>query len=79
MNVLICSRTYNDSDPTNQAIVYASGDYVPGQDVHGFPTVLPGKYFHADVRFPSCWDNKTVDSPNHKDHVSNFELNSRQD
>jgi hypothetical protein len=59
-------RTYNDSDQTNQAILFTSGTQY---NVHTIPTSLGG-YLQGAVRFPSCWDGVHVDSANHKSHVA---------
>ncbi|MDR7274250.1 DUF1996 domain-containing protein [Catenuloplanes atrovinosus] len=36
-----------------------------------FPICGDGGTVHFTMRFPDCWDGKHVDSPNHKDHVTN--------
>ncbi|KAK8123186.1 hypothetical protein PG984_011856 [Apiospora sp. TS-2023a] len=35
-----------------------------------FPTKPCAAGIMANVRFPTCWDGKNLDSPNHMDHVS---------
>jgi hypothetical protein len=32
--------------------------------------------YHFTMKFPDCWDGKNLDSPNHKDHVTNGFNNS---
>jgi hypothetical protein len=58
-------RTQNNSDQTNQAILFESGS---SGEVYGFPKTL-GNYLQMNIRFPSCWDGVNVDSPDHKSHV----------
>ncbi|CAJ2501832.1 Uu.00g046850.m01.CDS01 [Anthostomella pinea] len=36
----------------------------------GFPTTPCKGGIMANHRFPTCWDGKNLDSPNHQDHVS---------
>lgn len=64
--LLTSCRTNNVSDQTNQAILFTNGNQ---KNVYGIPTVLDGGNFQAAVRFPSCWNGLTVDSPDHKSHV----------
>lgn len=41
-----------------------------GKDIPGFPTSPCGGGWRVTVTFPSCWDGKNTDSPNHKDHIA---------
>lgn len=64
-------RNYTDV-PEQSAIKYAclnfSGD--GGPKTHGFPQRnCPNGYRHQ-IFFPSCWDGKNLDSPNHKSHMA---------
>lgn len=59
-------RTQNNSDQTNQAILYETGN---SGEMYGFPPTLAGD-LQLNVRFPSCWDGVNVDSPDHKSHMS---------
>jgi hypothetical protein len=58
-------RTQNNSDQTNQAILFETGN---SGEMYGFPKTLASN-LQMNVRFPSCWDNKNLDSPDHKSHV----------
>lgn len=66
-------RTYNSSINEDRAIEY---DCIPANaqqgnaSTGGFPnhTSLGGLQIH--VHFPSCWDGKNIDSPDHRSHVS---------
>ncbi|KAG4437880.1 hypothetical protein IFR05_006640 [Cadophora sp. M221] len=59
-------RTQNDSEQSNQAILYETGGV---GEMYGFPKVIQGR-LQMNVRFPSCWDGKNLDSPDHKSHMS---------
>ena len=72
--MLIIFRTQNNSDQSNQAILYTSGGQ---QNVYGIPTSL-GTNFQAAVRFPSCWDGVNVDSSDHKSHVHWYSTSFRK-
>ena len=37
---------------------------------NGFPTCPPGQVIHLTLTFPSCWDGKRLDSPDHKSHLA---------
>jgi hypothetical protein len=63
--MLIVFRKQNDSDQTNQAILFTSGNQ---ENVYGIPTSF-GTNFQAAVRFPSCWNGVNVTSPDFKSHV----------
>jgi hypothetical protein len=41
-----------------------------GSDTKGFPTKACGGGWRVTVTFPSCWDGKNTDSPDHKSHIS---------
>jgi len=64
-------RTQNDSDYAQRAVhmVCLAKDGVGLEQAPGFPhqhcTTM-----RAEVYFPSCWDGKNLDSPDHKTHVS---------
>lgn len=59
-------RTQNNSDQTNQAILFESGN---SGEMYGFPKTLANNV-QMNVRFPSCWDGVNVDSPDHKSHMA---------
>jgi hypothetical protein len=66
-------RTYNSTSLADRAIEYVC---LPGNGqtgnatTGGFPdhTCLGG--LQIRVRFPSCWDGKNLDSPDHRSHVA---------
>ncbi|OIW26216.1 hypothetical protein CONLIGDRAFT_671839, partial [Coniochaeta ligniaria NRRL 30616] len=41
-----------------------------GSDVKGFPKTPCGGGWRVTVTFPSCWDGKNTDSPDHKSHIA---------
>ncbi|KAI1375847.1 hypothetical protein F4677DRAFT_102695 [Hypoxylon crocopeplum] len=41
-----------------------------GQDTQAFPAQACGGGWRVSVHFPSCWDGKNLDSPDHKTHVA---------
>jgi len=60
-------RTVNESDYTNKAVqIVCLG---AGGNFFGFPPYTCNR-MRAEVYFPSCWDGKNLDSPNHKSHVA---------
>lgn len=40
------------------------------RDFEGFPTAPCPGGIRSNVLYPTCWDGKNLDSPNHKDHVA---------
>lgn len=56
--------------PQARAINYACIDRQPKKETNGFPKGNCDGGLRMQVFFPSCWDGKRVDSPNHKDHVA---------
>lgn len=45
-----------------------------GADTQEFPKQPCGGGWRVSLHFPSCWDGKNVDSPDHKSHVLVFVL-----
>lgn len=41
-----------------------------GSDTQAFPKQVCGGGWRVSVHFPSCWDGKNLDSPDHKSHVA---------
>jgi len=41
-----------------------------GSDVTTFPKAACGGGWRVTVTFPSCWDGKNTDSPDHKSHIA---------
>lgn len=64
-------RTYDASNFAQQAIDFLCLDFKGQTTKH---TSLPDKVcpsgIRSQVNFPSCWDGKNVDSPDHKSHVA---------
>lgn len=60
-------RTYNSSDPWQQAILLETGN---DGELYGMPTTLDGTRLSGHARFPSCWDGENLDSANHQSHVA---------
>ncbi|KAF7507574.1 hypothetical protein GJ744_010365 [Endocarpon pusillum] len=60
------------NDKESRAINYAclnfNGPATP--ETNGFPTNKCSSGLRAQVFFPSCWDGKNLDSPDHKSHLS---------
>jgi hypothetical protein len=62
----ICHRCLKASDRT----MGGNGAPCDSKDTSEFPkTPCPGG-IRATVIFPSCWDGKNVDSPDHRSHVA---------
>ena len=57
-----------ESDAINYACLNYNGPATP--ETHGFPTNRCPSGLRAQVFFPSCWDGKNLDSPDHKSHIS---------
>ncbi|KAI0115415.1 hypothetical protein F4814DRAFT_460122 [Daldinia grandis] len=41
-----------------------------GSDTQAFPKEACGGGWRVSVHFPSCWDGKNLDSPDHKSHIA---------
>jgi len=61
-------RTQNDSNFEEKAVSIMCIGGTAGE-VHGFPKTKCDT-LRAQVYFPSCWDGKNLDTPNHKSHVA---------
>ncbi|CAG8979221.1 hypothetical protein HYALB_00011278 [Hymenoscyphus albidus] len=62
-------RSYNASSLAQQAITWAClGTSTP--ESGGMPNIKCPDGLRAQVFFPSCWDGKNVDTPDHKSHVA---------
>jgi len=60
-------RTFNESDKAQRAVSFMClGD---GGRFNGFPPHHCHQ-LRSQVYFPSCWDGKNLDTPDHKSHVS---------
>ncbi|KAF9460365.1 hypothetical protein BDZ94DRAFT_938077 [Collybia nuda] len=64
-------RTYDPNSYAQQAITFLCLDFDGTSTRHNS---LPAKScpsgIRAQVNFPSCWDGKNLDSPDHKSHVA---------
>ncbi|PRP88419.1 hypothetical protein PROFUN_03333 [Planoprotostelium fungivorum] len=63
-------RTYNESDVRDRAVQMMCMGNGYSKEYHGFPTQICNQFIRAEVYFPSCWDGKNLDSPNHRDHMA---------
>ncbi|KIO27670.1 carbohydrate-binding module family 1 protein, partial [Tulasnella calospora MUT 4182] len=65
-------RSYSDQVDDSRSITFrclqddSSGN---GPDTHGMPTTKCAGGIRSQINFPTCWDGKNIDTPNHKDHV----------
>ncbi|KAI0774625.1 hypothetical protein BD413DRAFT_611651 [Trametes elegans] len=66
-------RSYDASIDDSRSITFrclqpndASGN---GPETHGLPTTPCAGGIRSQINFPTCWDGKNLDSPNHKDHA----------
>jgi len=66
-------RTYNASDKTNEAVSMICLGAGPGGDFKALPP-HHCEIIRAEVFFPSCWDGKNLDTPNHQSHVAYPEI-----
>ncbi|RDL31474.1 Uncharacterized protein BP5553_09683 [Venustampulla echinocandica] len=41
-----------------------------GDDTYTLPTKMCGGGIRATITFPTCWDGKNLDSPDHKSHIA---------
>ncbi|KAF9016701.1 hypothetical protein BDZ89DRAFT_1094434 [Hymenopellis radicata] len=66
-------RSYDASDPAQQAVSYLCLDYTAGSSTTrhtGIPNMNCPDGIRAQLNFPSCWDGKNADSDDHKSHVA---------
>lgn len=62
-------RSYNSSSLAQQAITYVClGTSNP--QTNGFPNYKCPNGLRSQVFFPSCWDGKNLDSPDHMSHMA---------
>jgi len=62
-------RTQNNSDFAQRAVAIMCEFNGGSKEYNGFPP-RQCNIMRSEVYFPSCWDGKNLDTPNHKDHVS---------
>lgn len=64
-------RTYDPSSFAQQAVTFLCLDFNGVTTRHnGLPTQACPSGVRAQINFPSCWDGKNTDSPDHKSHVA---------
>jgi hypothetical protein len=65
----LCHRCYKT--PENAGVAGLSGGPpCTGNDTKSFPTEMCYGGIRTTITFPTCWDGKNVDSPDHKSHVA---------
>ncbi|XP_006458990.1 hypothetical protein AGABI2DRAFT_191081 [Agaricus bisporus var. bisporus H97] len=64
-------RTYDGNSHAQQAVTFLCLDF-DGQSTrhNSLPSGSCPSGIRAQINFPSCWDGKNVDSPDHKSHVA---------
>jgi hypothetical protein len=64
-------RTYNASNFAQRAVTFLCLNF-NGKSVtyNSLPPTTCPNGIRAQINFPSCWDGKNVDSPDHKSHVA---------
>ncbi|ESK84708.1 carbohydrate-binding module family 1 protein [Moniliophthora roreri MCA 2997] len=64
-------HSYNSSINGSRSIMMRclETDLTSGKDYYGMPTTKCKGGVRSQINFPTCWDGKNVDTPNHKDHV----------
>jgi hypothetical protein len=64
-------RSYDANSFAQQAITFLCLDFNGQTTRHNeFPTKICPSGIRSQVNFPSCWDGKNTDSPDHKSHVA---------
>ncbi|GLB44802.1 putative wsc domain-containing protein [Lyophyllum shimeji] len=64
-------RTYDPNSYAQQAITFLCLDFNGVTTRHNsLPAKVCPSGIRAQVNFPSCWDGKNLDSPDHKSHVA---------
>jgi hypothetical protein len=62
----VCHRCMGkDIDPANPF----GARPCEGNDTAGLPPTPCPDGIRSTITFPTCWDNKTLDSPDHKSHI----------
>lgn len=65
----LCHRCYET--PSNAGVAGVSGGPpCTGSDTQSFPAKACPGGIRTTITFPTCWDGKNVDSPDHKSHVA---------
>lgn len=67
--LLTCMRTYNDSNPAQQAISHMCIREDGSSNETKHLPQEPCSLMRSQVFFPSCWDGKNVDTHDHHSHV----------
>ncbi|KAF9478863.1 hypothetical protein BDN70DRAFT_879454 [Pholiota conissans] len=64
-------RTYDPNSHAQQAITFLCLDFNGVSTKHNeLPSTSCPSGIRAQINFPSCWDGKNLDSPDHKSHVA---------
>lgn len=64
-------RTYDPNNYAQQAITFLCLDFNGVSSRHNeLPVKSCPSGIRAQINFPSCWDGKNLDSPDHKSHVA---------
>ncbi|KAL9714496.1 hypothetical protein Ac2012v2_002811 [Leucoagaricus gongylophorus] len=64
-------RTYDPNSYAQQAVTFLCLDFDGVSTRHNeLPAASCPSGIRAQINFPSCWDGKNLDSPDHKSHVS---------
>jgi hypothetical protein len=67
----IALRTYNSSSFAQQAVTFLCLDFQgTSTRYNALPNANCPSGIRSQLNFPSCWDGKNVDSPDHKSHVA---------
>ncbi|KAI1747607.1 hypothetical protein F4782DRAFT_535267 [Xylaria castorea] len=65
----LCHRCYTTADNAGVSGV-SGGAPCTGSDTQSFPAEPCPGGIRTTITFPTCWDGKNVDSPDHKSHVA---------
>ncbi|KAI0508752.1 hypothetical protein F5B22DRAFT_649648 [Xylaria bambusicola] len=65
----LCHRCYTTPDNAGVAGI-SGGAPCTGADTQSFPAKPCPGGIRTTITFPTCWDGKNVDSPDHKSHVA---------
>ncbi|KAI1342160.1 hypothetical protein F5Y15DRAFT_430594 [Xylariaceae sp. FL0016] len=65
----LCHRCYESPDNAGVAVL-SGGAPCTGADTQSLPAGKCNGGIRTTITFPTCWDGKNVDSPDHKSHVA---------
>ncbi|KAH8159031.1 hypothetical protein CIB48_g9219 [Xylaria polymorpha] len=66
----LCHRCYVTADNAGVGAGLSGGAPCTGADTKSFPAQPCAGGIRTTITFPTCWDGKNVDSPDHKIHVA---------